>query len=133
MGRDQDHDVRRGVVDGLRLMEAGALCNLSTNNVQNPFTPFGDAQLIRMANLFANVVQRGMAHDLRCVWDMFTANSAKLLRREGHGVAVGHAADLVVVDAPNAVQALRDISPVLYGFKAGRRTFTRARAVLHRP
>jgi cytosine deaminase len=64
---------------------------------------------------------------------MFTANSAKLLRREGYGVAVGHAADLVVMNAPDAVQALRDIAPVLCGFKAGRCTFTRARAVLHRP
>lgn len=133
MGRDQDHDVRRGVVDGLRLMEAGALCNISTNNVQNPFTPFGDAQLIRMANLFLNVTQRGDDSGLRRAWDMFTANSAKLLRREGYGVAVGNAADLVVVDAPDAVQALRDIAPVRMGFKNGRRTFTRERAVLHRP
>lgn len=133
MGRDQVRDIRRGVVDGLRLMEAGALCNLSTNNVQNPFTPFGDAQLIRMANLFLNVTQRGDDAEMRRTWDMFTANSAKLLRRDGYGVAVGNAADLVVVDAPDAVQALRDIAPVLYGFKAGRRTFTRTRAVLHRP
>jgi cytosine deaminase len=64
---------------------------------------------------------------------MFTANSAKLLRRENYGVAIGHPADLVVVDAPDAVQALRDIAPVRMGFKNGRRTFTRERAVLHRP
>jgi cytosine deaminase len=40
---------------------------------------------------------------------------------------------MVVVDAPDAVQALRDISPVLMGFKRGRRSFTRERAVLHPP
>jgi cytosine deaminase len=133
MGRDQDHNIRRGVVDAHRLMAQGALCNLSTNNVQNPFTPFGDAQLIRMANLYANVVQRGDAHELRQTWDMFTANSAKVLRLKQYGIAVGHPADLVVVDAPDPVAALRGISPVLMGFKRGRRSFSRARAELHPP
>jgi cytosine deaminase len=114
-------------------MAQGALCNLSTNNVQNPFTPFGDAQLIRMANLYANVVQRGDAEELRQTWDMFTANSAKVLRLKQYGIAVGHPADLVVVDAPDPVAALRGISPVLMGFKRGRRSFSRARAELHPP
>ncbi|MBS7792126.1 amidohydrolase family protein [Roseococcus sp. SDR] len=133
MGRDQDHNIRRGVVDAHRLMAQGALCNLSTNNVQNPFTPFGDAQLIRMANLYANVVQRGDADELRKTWDMFTANSAKVLRLKQYGIAVGNPADLVVVDAPDPVAALRGISPVLMGFKRGRRSFSRARAELHPP
>ncbi|MBY0336153.1 MAG: amidohydrolase family protein [Acetobacteraceae bacterium] len=133
MGRDQDHNIRRGVVDANRLMQSGALCNLSTNNVSNPFTPFGDAQLIRMANLYANVVQRGMEDDLRKMWDMFTTNSARILRLKEYGIAVGHPADLVIVDAPTPAQALRDIAPTLMGFKRGRRSFTRERAVLHRP
>ncbi|MBX9751095.1 MAG: amidohydrolase family protein [Roseococcus sp.] len=133
MGRDQDHNIRRGVVDAHRLMAQGALCNLSTNNVQNPFTPFGDAQLIRMANLYANVVQRGDADELRQSWDMFTANSAKVLRLKQYGIALGNPADLVVVDAPDPVAALRGISPVLMGFKRGRRSFSRARAELHPP
>lgn len=133
MGRDQDHNIRRGVVDAHRLMAQGALCNLSTNNVQNPFTPFGDAQLIRMANLYANVVQRGDADELRQTWDMFTANSAKVLRLKQYGIALGNPADLVVVDAPDPVAALRGISPVLMGFKRGRRSFSRARAELHPP
>jgi cytosine deaminase len=133
MGRDQTENIRRGVVDGVAMLRAGALANLSTNNVQNPFTPFGDAQLIRMASLMANVLQRGDGADLRLVWDMFTANSAKLLRRSDYGIKLGNPADMVVVDAPDPVQALRDISPVLMGFKRGRRSFTRERAVLHPP
>ena len=30
---------------------------VSTNNVLNPATPYGDCSLIRMANLYANVLQ----------------------------------------------------------------------------
>ena len=58
-GRHQDHAVVRGVADANALVECGANCSLSTNNVLNPFTPFGDCSLIRIANLYANVVQRG--------------------------------------------------------------------------
>ena len=51
MGRDQDHNVRRGVADANFLVERGVNCSLSTNNVLNPATPYGDCSLIRMANL----------------------------------------------------------------------------------
>ncbi len=57
MGRDQDYNVRRGVADVNLLVEHGVNCSLSTNNVLNPFTPFGDCSLLRMANLQANVCQ----------------------------------------------------------------------------
>ena len=57
MGRDQEYNVRRGVADVNLLVEHGVNCSLSTNNVLNPFTPFGDASLLRMANLQANVCQ----------------------------------------------------------------------------
>ena len=39
MGRNQDHDVRRGVAPVHRLLKSGVNCSLSTNNVLNPFTP----------------------------------------------------------------------------------------------
>ena len=65
MGRDQDHNVRRGVADANFLVEHGVNCSLSTNNVLNPVTPYGDCSLIRMANLHANVLQIGQPAQLR--------------------------------------------------------------------
>ncbi|WP_458095453.1 amidohydrolase family protein [Roseomonas sp. WA12] len=132
-GRDQVDNIRRNVVDANRLVKSGVTCSISSNNILNPFTPMGDGQLIRQANLYANIVQRGMRDDLRDTWDMFTAGSAKLLRRDNYGVAVGNPADLTLVDAPSPADALREISPVLAAFKGGRRTVTRAVPVLHRP
>ena len=41
-----------------KLVAEGALF-VATNNVLNPFTPFGDCSLMRMANLYANVAQVG--------------------------------------------------------------------------
>lgn len=132
-GRDQEFNVRRGVVDANRLTRLGVNCSISSNNIRNPFTPFGDGQLIRQANMYANIQQRGMSDDLADIWSMFTTRSARIMRRDGYGIAPGNAADFVVVDASSSVDALREIAPTLMGFKAGRRTFTRQPAVLHRP
>lgn len=133
MGRDQDVDVRRGVVDANRLIAHGVTCSLSSNNILNPFTPFGDGQLLRQANLYANVVQRGERDDLRDVWSMFTTRSAALMRRRDYGIAVGNPADFVVLDAADAVDGLREIAPTLTGYKNGRRSYVRDRARLLRP
>jgi len=132
-GRDMEANVRRGVVDANHLVTQGVNCSISSNNILNPFTPFGDGQLIRQANLYANIVQQGMSGPLRDTWDMFTTNSAKLMRKDGYGVAVGNDADFIVVQADNPVSAIREVAPTLMGFKRGRQTFTRTPVVLHPP
>jgi len=132
-GRHQDHAVVRGVADANALIAHGANCSLSTNNVLNPFTPYGDCSLIRIANLYANVVQRGSEEELAECFEMLTRRSARLLRCEDYGIAVGRPADLVVWDARSAAEAVATIALPLIGFKRGRRTFSRARPELHRP
>lgn len=132
-GRDQEWGVRRNVADANALSRMGVLCSLSSNNILNPFTPMGDGQLIRQANLYANTVQRASPEELEAVWRMFTADSARLMRRKDHGIAPGNPADFVLVDAPSEVDALREIAPTLGAWKRGRRSFTRGAPVLHRP
>ena len=132
-GRHQDHAVVRGVADANALVECGANCSLSTNNVLNPFTPFGDGSLIRIANLYANVVQRGNEDELAECFEMLTRRSARLLRRDDYGVEVGRAADLVVWDARSPAEAVAKIATPLHGFKRGRRTFSRTLPELNRP
>jgi cytosine deaminase len=133
MGRDHDHNVPRGVTPAHRLVEYGVTCSLATNNVLNPFTPFGDCSLIRMANLYANIAQAGTPHDLGTCFDLVTAQPAKLMNLEDYGVVVGNPADLIVLDANDAVAAVAEVSHPLLGFKRGRRSFVRAAPVLCRP
>ena len=57
MGRERDHAVVRGVADANLLQRNGVTCSMSSNNVLNAATPFGDCSLIRMANMHANVLQ----------------------------------------------------------------------------
>ena len=133
MGRHMDHSVMRGVTACHKLLHAGVNCSLSTNNVLNPFTPFGDCSLVRMANLYANVAQVGAGTDILECFKMVTSRSAALMNLKDYGLAVGKAADLVVLDCEDPRTAVAELAPVLMAFKRGRRSVTREPARLHRP
>lgn len=132
MGRDRDHDVPRGVTPAHVLAGQGVTCSIATNNVMNPFTPFGDCSLLRMANLYANVAQVGPDGFAACL-DLVTAAPARLMNLDDYGIAVGNPADLVVLDAPDVVTAVAAIAQPLTGFKHGRRSFRRPAPALLRP
>jgi cytosine/creatinine deaminase len=129
-GRSQDHSVLRGVTHAHKLLGHGVNCSLSTNNVLNPFTPYGDASLIRMANLYANVCHVSRPAELAECFAMLTTRSARLMRRDDYGIAPGNAADLVVFDCADARSAVAELVPPLFGLKDGRLTFTRPRPTL---
>ncbi len=54
-GRHTDHNVPRNVLDLNFLTERGVTCSVASNNILNPFTPFGDGQLLRQVNMHAIV------------------------------------------------------------------------------
>jgi cytosine deaminase len=131
--RDHDHTVPRGVAPVHRLVEMGVTCSLSTNNVLNPFTPFGDCSLVRMSNLYANVAQVGTPAGMAVCLDMVSGMSARLLNLPDYGIREGARADLVVLDCESSAGAVAEIAQPLFGLKGGRRTFTRPAARIHRP
>jgi len=133
MHRNSGMNPMRGLTHVHRLLRSGVNCSLSTNNVLNPFTPFGDCSLVRMANLYANICQVGARQDIRECFNMITTRSAKLARIAEYGLAVGKPADLVVLDCAEPESAVAELVPPIYGFKRGRQTFTRRPAELHRP
>ena len=133
MGRDQEHSVRRGVADANRLVEHGVNCSLSSNNILNPATPFGDCSLLRMANLYANVIQLDRPAQLGECFNMLTARSAKLLNLRDYGFAVGNPGDVVIFDAQSPQQAIAEISRPVAAFKNGRQTVRWHAPELFRP
>jgi cytosine deaminase len=123
MGRGHDHDVPRGVTAAHRLLDHGVVCSIASNNILNPFTPFGDCSLVRMANFYANVAQIGRPADLASCLDMVTTLPAKLMNLRNYGIAIGNPADLVVLDCTDRARAVAEIVRPLFGMKNGRRTF----------
>jgi cytosine deaminase len=133
MGRGHSHNVPRGVAPAHRLALRGVTCSLATNNVLNPFTPFGDCSLIRMANLYANTAHAGTDGELAACFDLVTASPARLMNLGAYGIAVGNPADVVVLDCADPAAAVAQLAQPLLGFKRGRPTFTRPVPMLHRP
>jgi cytosine deaminase len=135
MGRHHKHDynVTRGVVPAHKLLHHGVNCSLSSNNILNPFTPFGDCSQMRMANLYANICQVGKAGRHARVFQHGHAAAGGDDAASDYGLAVGKSADLVVLDSTSPELAVAELTPVLYAFKRGRKTVSRQPATLHRP
>ncbi|HWX62936.1 amidohydrolase family protein [Bradyrhizobium sp.] len=133
MGRRHDHAVPRGVVPLEPLRKLDVTCSIATNNVLNPFTPYGDGSLIRMANLYANVCHVSRPDELAGCLDMITGTAAKLLRHDDYGITIGRPADLVCVDARDPGETIATLAQPLWGLKRGRLSFTRERPKLHAP
>jgi cytosine deaminase len=133
MGRGAEHSVPRGVAPAHRLLGCGVTCSLATNNVLNPFTPFGDCSLLRMANLYANIAQLGRPEELQACMDMVTSLPAKLMNLRDYGIAVGNPADIVVLDCADRVSAVAELAQPLLAMKRGRVSFTRPAATINWP
>mgnify|MGYP002718296491 CR=1 FL=1 len=132
-GRDRTSNVPRGVAPVHRLRrEWGVAASLATNNVLNPFTPFGNVALLRTAQLYATVMQVDPDEFPLCI-ELVTTSPARILRLSDYGLDEGAAGDLVVLDAADATTALAEAAEVAAVFKRGVRTVTAERAVLHRP
>ncbi len=131
-GRQYDWLVPRGVAPAHILAAHGVVTSIATNNVLNPFTPYGDASLIRMANLYANVAQLSRPHELEAVFSMVTTSAARQMGVD-HGLKVGADATIVLLDCAGPRAAVREITPVIAGWKLGRKSFENGRRRLLRP
>jgi cytosine deaminase len=130
-GRGHDRLIPRGVAPVHLLAREGVTTSVATNNVLNPFTPFGDASLIRMANLYANVAQLSRDEDMRQVFDMVTGSAARLLG-QSYGLFAGGPADIVLLDCDASDMAVREVSRAVRGWKAGRKSFDNGEPVIFR-
>jgi cytosine deaminase len=133
LARHAEYNVPRCVADANLFVAHGCNCSISTNNVLNPFTPFGDCSLIRMANLHANVLQVGHPDRLNDLFTMITERSARLMNLKNYGIEVGSQADVTMIDAKSPFEAVATNAPVLAVFKHGRQTVRRPRAELLPP
>lgn len=124
-GRGHDRLVPRGIAPLPTLAESGVTVAIGTNNVMNPFTPYGDASLPRLANLYANALQLGRPRDLALALSTIGAGAAAVLGNSW-AIATGAAADLVELDAPDPATAVARPAACRTAWKSGQRT-------VHRP
>ena len=111
---------RRGTARVKELLARGVNVITSQDDVNDPYYPFGKPDPLECAVMLAHVAQLTLPHELEQVMDMITVNAARAARVSNYGIAPGMTADLVVVEAPSVLEALRLQPPRLYVFKDGR-------------
>jgi len=99
-GRTDRRRTWRGVTRLGELRAAGVNVALSTNNIVNPFTPYGHPDLLRQA--------------------LVAAIAARAIGLPDYGLAEGCRADLVVLDARDPAQAITEQAEKLWVLKAGK-------------
>jgi cytosine/creatinine deaminase len=115
----------RGLTRVKQLLEAGVNVVTATDNVQDPFQPLGNYDLLAASNLTALAAHMtGRAQMLETL-EMTTTRAAKVLGLKHHGLRVGCIADLVVINAQSRLEALAQVSTNRMVIKAGE--------ILHEP
>ena len=120
MGRGDRLNVRRGLTPIRRLLAAGVPVALATNNVRNPFTPVGTADLAHLTFLTAVAAHMGTDDDLRALLETVTTYPARIMRLAEYGVDPGCRADLTLWDCERAEDVAMAIPPRVAVIRRGR-------------
>ena len=110
----------RGGTRVKELLARGVRVCAGSDNVQDPFNPFGGYDPLRSAFLNAHTAHMTGEDELYAGLDMVTGLAARTLGLDDYGFVPGAAADLVVLDATRVLDAVIDPPPRLATFARGR-------------
>lgn len=97
-GRHDRFPVRRGVTRIKQLLASGIPLATASDNIHDPFHPFGRGDLLQIGLITAYAAHMGSPADIRSVLRMITEIPASILGLKDYGVAEGNPADFVVFD-----------------------------------
>lgn len=120
-GRNDAYNVRRSITPVRALRDAGVNVCIATNNVRNPFTPYGNGDTLLTVMLAIAGSHLGGADDLKTVLPMITTNAAKALGLTDYGLKEGAAADLVLLSSTAVKEVVIDMPIRKLVIKGGRR------------
>ncbi|MBI3960354.1 MAG: amidohydrolase family protein [Chloroflexi bacterium] len=110
----------RGVTRVKELLAAGVNVCAGSDNVQDLFNPFGSYDPLQTANVTAHTAHLTGTDELRACLEMVTTRAARALGLDANGLREGAPADLLVLDACDAQEAVTAPPPRLATFKNGR-------------
>ena len=106
-GRHDTYPKRRGMTRVPELMAAGIAVAFGHDCVMDPWYPMGSGDMLEVAHMGLHVAQMTGHDAMRACFDAVTTTPAGILGLEGYGIAVGCKADMVVLQARDAIEALR--------------------------
>jgi cytosine deaminase len=90
------------------LREAGVLVCLGMDDISDAYYPYGRSNMLEVAFLVSHLLWMTTRADMEALYDMVTTDAAKAIGLEDFKVRVGASANLVVLDEPNVLEALRN-------------------------
>ncbi|MBE3553804.1 MAG: amidohydrolase family protein [Thermicanus sp.] len=119
-GRYDSFPVRRGVTRVKGLLEAGIPLATASDNIHDPFHPFGRGDLLLIGLITAYAAHMGSPSNLRQLLTMMTENPAKILGLEGYGIRIGKDADFVVFDGKTPEELFTELPDRRWVWRKGR-------------
>ncbi len=110
-GRLDRQPKRRGITRVQELIDRGINVSFGQDCVKDTFYPFGRNDMLEVAFLASHAAHLSTPDQIETVFAMPTINAAKVLRIDGFGLAPGNVANVVIIDATSAAEAIRFQSP----------------------
>jgi cytosine deaminase len=120
LGRDDTHNVRRGLTRVKELLAAGVNVAYASNNVRDALRPMGNFDLLEEGLILSYGAHMDTIEELNTIMRMSTYNAARALRLSNYGLEPGCKADFVILDAPSVPAAIVGQTEKRYVFKNGR-------------
>ncbi len=117
-GRHDTHPIRRGLTRVKELLAAGVNVFCGSDNIKDPFNPFGQPDLLLMAYLLGHAAQMGAWDEQDYLLESVTLRPAAALGVTS-GLSIGAPADLMVLDAYHYHDVLSDLPARLMVIKRG--------------
>jgi cytosine deaminase len=92
------------------LLAEGVNVCLGQDDISDAYYPFGRNNMLEVAFLAAHLLWMTTSREMETLYDMITVNAARAMNVKDHRLKVGANANLVVLNAPNVLEALRDHS-----------------------
>ena len=106
-GRHDTYPKRRGMTRVPELLAAGINVAFGHDCVMDPWYSLGSGDMLEVAQMGLHVAQMTSQAQMRACFDAVTVNGAALMGLADHGLAVGKAADFVLLQARDPVEAIR--------------------------
>jgi cytosine/creatinine deaminase len=119
-GRHDTYPKRRGLTRIPQMLEIGINVAFGMDCVMDPWYSLGTANPLDAAHMAVHVAQMTSIDAMNQCFASVTTGAAAAMQLPGYGIAVGHPADMVMLDARDPVEAIRLRPPRLAVIKSGR-------------
>ena len=102
------------------LLGEGVNVCLGQDDISDGYYPFGRNNMLEVAFLAAHLLWMTTNRELETLYDMITGNAARAMNIKDHSLKIGSSANLVMLNAPNVLEALRQHAAPLYVISHGK-------------